>query len=350
VLAGCALLAAGSIGLCEESRLSAEARLVAIRRAQVWKRTNVAAMDLAAGPRGKGAFSPGATVRCDYRDKQMNGSSPKFTCAIDGKDEVKVKYGRENGEVFAEVAATRLLWALGFGADRMYPVRVVCRGCPPDPVANANDIRPEVIFDPAAVEREMEGRVLETADGSGWAWEDLDRVEPTAGGAPVAHRDALKLLAVMLQHTDNKAEQQRLLCAPGEDVDEDGEPCVHTFMMISDLGLTFGHANLFNRNQVGSVNLEQWSRAPIWSNPKRCIGELSQSQTGTLDHPQIREAGRKFLADLLVQLTDKQLRDLFEVSRFPERTGPSITPAPVDAWVAAFKEKRSEIVNHTCPE
>jgi len=29
-----------------------------------------------------------------------------------------------------EVAATRLLWALGFPADGMYPVRVICRGTP----------------------------------------------------------------------------------------------------------------------------------------------------------------------------------------------------------------------------
>ena len=176
-----------------------------------------------------------------------------------------------------------------------------------------------------------------------------DRVEPTVGGAPVAHRDALKLLATMIQHTDNKAEQQRLFCAPGETVDERGEPCLHTFMMTSDVGLTFGHANLFNRNQVGSVNIEQWSRAPIWSDPKRCVAELSQSQTGTLGHPVISEAGRKFLADLLVQLSDKQVHDLFDVARFPERTGPSIRPATIEDWVAAFNQKRDAIVNHTCP-
>ena len=95
---------------------------MAIRRAQVWKPTNIAAMDIVAGPQGKGAVPPRATVTCEFREKRMNGRSPKFTCVISEGDEVKVKYGKENGEVYAEVAATRLLWALGFLADRMYPV------------------------------------------------------------------------------------------------------------------------------------------------------------------------------------------------------------------------------------
>ena len=47
---------------------------------------------------------------------------------------VKIKYGRSNPEVYTEVAATRLLAALGFPADRMFVInRVRCFGCPPDP-------------------------------------------------------------------------------------------------------------------------------------------------------------------------------------------------------------------------
>ncbi len=335
-------------GESHHGHLSPEARLVAIRRAQVWKRTNVPAMDLKQGPPGKGAFDPGATVTCDYVEKKMSGRSPKFTCKLGPKDEVKVKYGKENGEVYGEVAATRLLWALGYGADRMYPVRVVCKGCPPDPATNSKSKPGEITFDPAAIEREEDGQILETEPDSGWTWPELDLVEETAGGAPRSHRDALKLLAVFIQHTDSKAAQQRLMCAPGESLSDHGEPCLHPFMMINDLGLTFGHANQYNRNSVGSVNFEQWSRAKVWSDTKTCTGDLTRSQTGTLDHPRISEAGRKFLADLLVQLTDAQLRDLFTVARFPERTGGG-RPATVDEWMAAFKQKRDEIVNASCP-
>ena len=80
---------------------------------------------------------------------------------------------------------------------------------------------------------------------------------------------------------------------------------------------------------------------------------MSQSFTGTLGNPRITEGGRQFLGDLLVQLTDQQLHDLFDVahvdrhSRNPTRAGQP--PATVDEWVAAFKLKREEIVNHHCP-
>ena len=40
--------------------------------------------------------------------------TPKFECEVTPGDVVKVKYGENNGEVFAEVAASRLFWALGF--------------------------------------------------------------------------------------------------------------------------------------------------------------------------------------------------------------------------------------------
>jgi hypothetical protein len=360
------LLNGPAAGQSRKGRVSTAARLVAIRRAQVWAPTNIPTMDLKAGPQGPGAFAPNEMVNCEYdEDKTAGGHSPKFDCKLDKtdkekdkekdknsekeKDKVKVKYGKENGEVYAEVATTRLLWALGFGADRMYPVRVLCRKCPADPAANAKKQSGETLFDPAAIEREADGEILESQPGSGWAWPELDLVEETVGGAPLKHRDALKLLAVFLQHTDSKPEQQRLMCLPGEKMSDNGEPCLHTFMMLNDVGLTFGHANQYNRNSVGSTNFEQWTRVKVWSDPKACIGDISRSQTGTLDHPQISEAGRKFLADLLVQLTDAQLHDLFAVARFPERTGGG-RQASVDEWVGAFKQKRDEIVNTTCPQ
>ena len=126
--------ASGGKPLDAEDVTRPDDRLVMLRRSQVWAPTKIAAMDLKAGPRGPGAFGHGETVTCDYVERDMNGRSPKFKCVIPGKepDEFKVKYGRGNAEVYGEVLSTRLLWALGFGADRMYPVRVVCRGCPRD--------------------------------------------------------------------------------------------------------------------------------------------------------------------------------------------------------------------------
>ena len=333
-------------------KLSKEKRMAAIRLAQVWTPVDTASLDLKAGPQVPGAFEPGQSVTCDYFKKDSDGKTPKFWCRVSPEDEVKVKYGADNGEVYAEVAATRLLWALGFGADSMYPVTVVCRGCSADPFtdnAKASDRKPNTpshSFDPAVIERESAGDVMESHKDSGWGWIDLNSVDQTRGGAPLAHRDALKLLAVFMQHTDTKASQQRLVCldtTKGLPASADGS-CTHPFMMLADVGKTFGKANTFNKDDPGAVNLKAWAGSGIWRGETGCVGNLDQSFTGTLDRPRISEQGRKFLAGLLMQLSDQQIRDLFEVSQFTRRDKSST----VDDWVRVFKEKREAIVSRTC--
>jgi len=330
--------------------LSKEARLKFIRRAQVWQRTDVSAMDLRVGPDGSGAIPPGAVVTCDYVPTKKVGHSKKFECSIGGKDVFKVRYGDDNGEVQGSVLASRLLWALGFGADRVYPARVVCRGCSSDPWNEEKPRDGEQTFDPAAIERKPEGQVMKTVDDKdpGWSWQELSMVDAAKGGATLAQRDALTLLAVMIQHTDSKPEQQRLLCLPGG-VNAEGW-CDKPFLAVHDAGLTFGHGNLWNDAKRASVNLGEWEDAPVWRDPAACVAHLRRSHTGTLGDPKISEEGRAFLADLLQQLTDAQLHDLFEVSRVDRRRPDASTPpATVDEWVAAFKHKRDEIVSSRCP-
>src|SRR5262249_30908309 len=64
----------------------------------------------------------------------------------------------------------------------------------------------------------------------------------------------------------------------------------------------------------------------------------------TLAYPKISEAGRRFLADLLVQLTDHQLHDLFDVARVRLRPRDPHNPRSgfpsIDEWVEAFKAAR----------
>ena len=175
----------------KKEAVSRDVRREAITRAQVWEKTDIPAMDVKAGPQGHGAFTPEQVVDCRFVQKQMSGNSPKFTCVIPPDDEVKVKFGRDNGEVYAEVAATRLFWALGFPADRMYPVKVRCEGCPEEP-GMPREKDKTVLFDPASIERKFKGHELLASGEAGWAWPELDQVQETAGGAPMAQRDALK--------------------------------------------------------------------------------------------------------------------------------------------------------------
>jgi hypothetical protein len=337
-----AVTAAVPITIAATASDSKEERAALIARSQVWMPTDIPAMDLRTGPVGPGSFEPGTTVTCEYVDRDLRGASPKFACRLPEGDEVKVKYGAANAEVYGEVAASRLLWALGFVADRMYPVRVVCRGCP----RSFGGLRPDGdrLIDPAAIERKTGRELLD-----GWSWDELDRVDESKGGAPRAHRDALKLVAALLQHSDSRAIQQRVICLDEGAVE--GAPCDQPLMMINDLGLTFGKAAKFNQNQA-SMNLEGWLDMPVWRGDTGCVANLRRSFTGTIKHPAISEEGRQFLADLLVQLSDEQLHAMFDVARVhlrPRETDNARSGyAAAAEWVTAFKQKRSEIVERRC--
>lgn len=345
---GAVLITAASLTVVTSSAKERESRASVLRRAQLWTPTDISAKNFAEGPGGPGSFTPGETVRCKYLDKKLSGKSPKFACQIGADDDVKVKFGGTNGEVYAELLATRLLWALGFGADRMYGVNVICTGCP---ATFAGISRPngDIRFSPALIERKMDGKEWEGEGGSGWSWRELDRVQPEAGGAPLQQRDALKLLAVMLQHTDSKPQQQRILCLDGSKGDTS---CEKPFLMLSDLGLTFGRASRTNANEPSGANLTAWQRTPVWRDATGCVGNLPRSLTGTLDYPVIGEAGRAFLAGLLTELSDQQLHDLFESAAVTHRLrepGRARSGFPsLDEWVNAFKDKRQQIVDRRC--
>jgi hypothetical protein len=72
----------------------------------------------------------------------------------------------------------------------------------------------------------------------------------------------------------------------------------------------------------------------VWKDPVRCVAELTGSFTGSFSSPTISEAGRAFLASLLVQLSDAQLRDLFVNARVKQRSS-NVRPPEKDAPLAS---------------
>ena len=331
--------------------LSLAERDATLQRARVWQPIDTRSLDLSAGPLLPSAQRIGDALSCKFvfPAKPVGGSTPKFLCEVRPDDVVKVKYGDKNGEVYGEIAASRLFWALGFRVDRMYPTRVSCQGCPAEPFAASKADwhlgKPATVgdhvFDPAVVERPLPGSAIEVPGFEGWAWPELDKVNPRAGGAPRAHLDALKLLAVFVQHSDSKPEQQDLVCAPGH-VKRDragNERCTSPWLVVKDLGTTFGKATALNTSKM---DLDDWSGARIWREGPACVGDLPRSLTGSLENPPIGEAGRAFLASRLLLLTDRQIRDLFRAAMADRRGG------SVDDWVRVFKRKRDEIVKARC--
>ena len=338
----------------DANAVSATNRAAVLTRAQVWKAPEVepAAAHLGADPRHPVA------IDCRFVVTRLGGTARKFDCELDDGERIRVKYGR-TPEIPAEVAAARLLHVLGFGADDVRLVeRLRCRGCPANPfltmkaadATSARNVFRRLVdysstreFHWVSVERKHPGRPISTADQEGWAFFELDQVDARQGGAPQAHLDALRLLAVLLAHWDNKSENQRLVCLSGESGSALSK-CRRPLAMLQDVGGTFGPRK---------VDLEAWERTPIWTDRGRCTTDMSTLpyDGSTFAAVTISEAGRRHLASLLAQLSDAQLADLFAAARFDQPTGllPSAAGA-IDAWVRVFRQKADAIsAGPACP-
>jgi hypothetical protein len=307
----------------------------------------ISKVNFAENPPGPGGFRTTEDVACRFVAEPVGGTTPKFNCTGNDDETLKVKYGTANPELEAEVASSRLLSALGFGADRMYSVKSVrCFGCPAYPFQALKclaetglrgacfpgglDYSDAVPFDPAVIERPMEGTRIEAVKDQGWAWFELDRIDARHGGSPRGEVDALRLMAIFLAHWDNKAENQRLVCLPGGQR-PDGS-CARPLAAIQDLGATFGPYKLDLRN---------WRATPIWVDARACRVSMKSLPFGgaTFADAQISEEGRGLLLSLLQQLSDDQIRDLFTTSRATRYDALSAEARSADAWLAAFRDK-----------
>jgi hypothetical protein len=330
----------------------------ALRRARVWRRTDVAATDFGANPPDPSETLSAEVVSCRFLSGSVGGTTPKFNCVLRDGEVVKVKYGR-NAEIPAEAAATRLLAGLGFGADRIYIVpRLRCYGCPPLPFHTSRvfglvraDGVPELLgpdtraaeYQWVGVERRMEGHPIEADGSDGWAWFEL-ATDPERGGANQAEIDALRLVASFLVHWDNKAENQRLVCA--DRAGRVDEPCPHPFAIIQDLGASFG---------PHKVDLDGWRQSRVWSDRAACRVSMRHLPFlgATFPDTAISESGRRLLAGLLGAMSERQIAELFRGARFgPFEQGRWFGPSADErAWVAAFQDKVRQIAEGArCPD
>jgi hypothetical protein len=322
----------------------------ALRRARVRLANGGPRFDVESG------FSRPNTVTCRFLSAIPTGTSAKFDCVLDGGEIVKIKYGR-NPEIQAEVAATRLVRALGFGADHVEIVpRLRCYGCPRFPFLAMRLLSPRLAdavigqygyedgytdFEWVALERKFRAPAIETSTTAGWAWWEL-----RDSAAPASELDALRLLAVFLAHWDNKPENQRLVCLDGLPrpvASGSSRRCAAPFALIQDLGATFGPKK---------VNLARWRDLPIWSERSTC--RLSMRQLpfggGTFPDVTVSEEGRTLLGRQLAALSDADVRSLFQAARFPDYHSATNDGRDLEAWTQAFRLRVDQILSGgPCP-
>jgi hypothetical protein len=356
-----------------------EWRQEALSRAHVWRTPPpLSEIDLLRNPKGPGSFAAEEPVVCKFHLDEGSGSTPKFKCVFAGGEVLKVKYGR-NPEIYTEVAASRLLEALGAGADRVYLVKTLrCFGCPEDPdalirclsspfkdlrrrcAAEFGETEPEgdvrikidysrfVDFAPVAIERRLPGETIEEKEGEGWGWNELDASTPASG--PVrAERDALRLLTVVLNNWDNRRDNQRLVCLPGGTGGD--SRCRRPFAYMHDVGGTFGRVGGRTKAER-KLDLEGWSEVPVWKDAATCRVEIDSPALhgATFGEATISESGRRFLVERLARIPESEIRDLFEGARFAEYEEASPASRDVGNWVRVFQGKVRQIADRPpCP-
>jgi hypothetical protein len=383
-------------------------RLEMIGRASVWMDNLRGGRSLLEGPlqpNPENRFTPGQEVRCQFVEpehmQRVGGTTEKFQCKAEGRL-LWVRYHTEkehNPGVWGEILGTRLFWALDLPADAVYPIKVICEGCPDEPwryiynhfftedseiilgkarsesyraklkatlpdarlyVETHRNKRSTQVFEIAQLEYGYPAPSIEQCWDQGWDWAlelpHIGEVDESKRRQMIVERDALALLAAFIQHADNKPEQQRMLCMDKEIA---GNTCTKPMLMVHDLGFTFGGGMERNRNKRGvfsSVNLRKFLRAPLWSDPEQCITRVRQIQTGSPVSRQVSEEGRLFLAQRLQKLIDNEqdLVDLFTIAQVDQkpvrRKNGERKAYSVQEWVAGFKQRAQSLIDHRCPD
>jgi hypothetical protein len=277
-------------------------------------------------------------------------------------DQVKVNYllppypnhDRRDNEVFTQVAATRILWALGFPADYQYSAQAAnCVGCTTDPFkenlkenkASLHD-RP-VGFRVVAIERLMPGDAIEANHDDTWSWADANRFYDNGWTREQKEAfDAYRLALGLLTYHNPLDSQNRLMCAAWKDGADDARVCTRPFIMVQDVGSTFGKPGTFgnSRGDFGG-----WQSQTVFANADRC--ELRYPLKGNAT---VLKDAQDLLLRRLENLDREHVKAIFATSRFDmadqkqldrlRRSGAAnVEDAALNEWTDVFMRHIAEV-------
>jgi hypothetical protein len=275
----------------------------------LWEPVRIENRDLFSGPGGTTMQPDLSSITFIEQDK--NGHNKKYRIKDGSGHEWVAKLGRE---ARPETAAVRLLWGLGYRTEINYLVPTLTI---PGKGTFQNvrlEARPEHVkrLDP-------------------WKW----RSNPFVGTNEL---QGLKIMMVFMTNWDLLDMQNKVLRV------KDGDDTELEYI-ISDLGATFGRLGsnnlpMFYRIGRKTDNPHAWSKAPFIKGVKN--GQLRMAYTGGKSRGIMKgltvEQGR-WLADLLVQLDDRQIEDAFRAANY--------SPADIDILTKATKRRITELVRAT---
>lgn len=250
----------------------------------LWEQVDVGQQDLFNGPGGQASQPDLSSIT--FVSEEKGGYSTKYRI----KDAAgKVWVAKVGAEAQSETASVRLLWALGYKTEINYLLpKLTIPG-----KGDFTDVR-------------VEARPEDVKRGETWSWRD----NPFKG---TREFQALKIMMSFLNNWDMK-EANNVIFERGDRLE----------YVISDLGVSFGKTGnnglpLFWRIGRSRNQPEHYSEAEFIKKVKdgKITFNFNGKNDGSLGNI-TREDGR-WLADLLLQLTDKQIEDAFRAANYTDQ-------------------------------
>lgn len=244
----------------------------------MWESVNIGERDLFWGPGGQKFFP--ILEKSEYIGRQTGGNNLKHRIKDGAGREWVVKIADESQP---ETAAVRLLWGIGYKTEINYliPKLEIAK------VGNYTNVR-------------FEARPDHIKRGDRWSWTD----NPFLG---TNEFEGLKIMMVIFNNWDLKDENNVVL--------KDGDE--HHYV-ISDLGASFGRLAKESFSRSGrSVNKpEHYSESNFIKQIKD--GHIEFDYRGIAENlvKRVKIEHGRWLADLLLQLTDKQIEDAFRAAKY----------------------------------
>lgn len=269
----------------------------------LWRQANISDRDLFLGPGGNG-MRPDVT-RITFVKEEKGGYSKKYRIRDGSGREWVAKIGKE---AQSETAAVRLLWGLGYLTEVNYLIpRLTIPG-----KGTFTNVRLEAR--PDGVKRLDE-----------WKWKQ----NPFSNTPEL---QGLKIMMALINNWDLKDSNNQILYV------QNGSKELQ--YIISDLGATFGHASttpLFWRFTRSRNNPDKFSKAKFFEKVKgdRVILHYGGKNRGLFKDVKISDA--TWLAGLLAQLSDKQIRDAFRAANY--------SPSQINLLAGTVRKRATELQN-----
>ena len=269
----------------------------------LWQKPNdISSRDLFLGPGG-------AEMRPDLRritfiKEEKGGYSKKYRIRDGSGREWVAKIGKE---AQSETSAVRLLWGMGYFTEVNYLVpRITIPG-----KGTFTNVR-------------LEARPDNWKRGDEWKWKQ----NPFTGTPQL---QGLKILMALINNWDLKDSNNVIIKDRGDD---------ELRYVISDLGATFGHASttpLLWRITRSRNNPEKYAKSDFFEKVKgdRVVLHFGGKNRGLMKDIRVDDA--QWVAGLLSQLSDQQLRDAFRAANY--------RPNEINLLTREVRERTNELIS-----